>query len=640
MFCCCIWTKCCCCRKKGDAAAAPAKANGKKGADPAVDRILAKFQAAFDQTFAVEDSIRTFLQTDIFTAYEPVFISAAVTQRVFSSQGKDAQGKPVKKKPGQVQVTQMPTEPTESKDTKKGQLLWDKYVDDKKSYETWALGKARRTDLSVGAQITYPDDLLYLQPISDKTGKPYKVFILKLPGDTSKATWSDELKAVTAPLIDPNARKHKTVLPKLKGLSDRCFKASKDDIIAKLMVLTRSDAAVWEGCAPKKVAKKGEPKEPKAPPDLVDPAVMFQEGKNAGKYGDFDEEGIPKTKGEKELKDGEVKVLKKQWDKAKTVWDKHQAAMQTYQEEMKKLYPDLESGEDDFGVPDDRRLISCNAAALALVVKLVEDQLVRRSEELAGEVNKGLHDTPALQEVVVQETLEDVETITDPVLKAFRRFDEQATNSCRADVLKDLFRALGDDELQLGTHAFYNEVSDKELDMTRSKLSEVGLEIDGTMDFENLKIFLEAADLSDLPGEMPKNLASCLAVNKIEQRISNLTKVEVIWSPRTWRTKLTEEFGSPGSPKGIKSPKGPGSARKSLKKSGTKPVAEKGAASPKQLKAMGSEDMEGSQPLSPKEGSPKEKRKSTSDKKSPKAKEEKDDKKEKKDRKSVKKDKA
>jgi len=580
-----------------------------------VDRILAKFQAAFDQTFAVEDSIRTFLQTDIFTAYEPVFISTAVTERAFSAKGKDAQGKPVKKKPGEKPVTQMPTEPTESKDTKKGQLLWDKYVADKKSYETLALGKARRADLSVGAQVTYPEDLLHLQPMSDKTGKPYKVLLSKLPADTSKAMWSDELRAVTAPPIDPTVRKHKTVLPKLKGLSDRCFDASKDDIVAKLMALTKSDAAVWEGCAAPKAKKKGEPKEPKAPPDLVDPAVMFQEGKNAGKYGEFDEEGVPKQKIEKkgptELKDKEVTVLKKQWDKAKTVWDKHQAAMVTYQEEMKKLYPDLESGEDDFGVPDDRRLISCNAAARALVVKLIEDQLVRRSEELAGEVNKGLHDTPELQEIVVQETLEDVETITDPVLKAFRRFDEQATNSCSADKLKDLFRALGDDELQLGTHTFYNEVPDKELKMVRSKLSEVGLEIDGNMDFDNLKTFLESADLSDLPGQQPTNLAGCLAVDKIEQRLSSFTvKMAVIWSPRTWRTKLSEEFGKDGSgsPKGAKSPKGAtsprGSGRKSLtKKAGTKP-----------LKVAGSEEMEGSQPLSPK-GKESPKRKSETDKK-------------------------
>jgi len=616
-----------------------------------VDRIQAKFQAAFDQTFAVEDSIRTFLQTDIFTAYEPVFISSAVAERAASANDKKA-----KKKPGQVQVTQMPTEPTEGKDTKKGQILWDKYVADKKSYETWALGQARRAELAVGAQVTYPDDLVYLQPMSEKTGKPYKVLIAKLPEDASKATWSDELKQVTGPSVDPRVRKDKTVLPKLKGLSDRCFEASKDDIVAKLLALTRSDAAVWEGCAPKKVAKKGEPKEPKAPPDLVDPTLMFQEGKNAGKYEDFDDDGIPKKKGAKDLKDGEVKALKKQWEKAKTVWDKHQAAVQTYKEEMKTLYPDLESGEDDFGVPDEVRLISCNAAAKTLVVKIVEEQLVRRSEELAGEVNKGLHDTPELLDIVVQEKLEDVETITDPVLKAFRRFDDQGTNSCSADELKAFFRALGDDELQLGTHTFYNEVSDEELDMTRAKLSQVGLEIDGNMDFANLKTFIEAGDVSVLTGKLPTNLASCLTVMKIEQRLSSLSNMEVMWSPRTWRAKLTEEFGSPGqSSRGKDSPKGPGSGRKSVKKDkkSTKALA---AGSKEDLE----EDLEKSPEGSPKnmevspKGSPKERKSSerssekklsvSSEKRSSQKddegkkekKEEKEEKKEKKDRKSKK----
>jgi len=540
----------CCCKRRKPADAPSGKG---KGGDPALDRIQAKFQAAFDQTFTVEDSIRTFLQTDIFTAYEPVFVASAIAERAASAKGKGkGKGKG---------VTAMPAEPTESKDTKKGQLLWDKYAADKKAYETSALGKARRADLVVGAQVTFPEDLLYLQPISEKSGKPYKVLISKLPADTAKAVWSDELKQAVGPAIDPIVRKKPAVMPKLKGLSDRCFVASKDDLTAKLTALTRSDAAVWEGCAPKKVPKKGEPKEPKAPPNLVDPALMFKEGKNAGKYDDFDDDGMPKKKlvknEGKDLKDAELKPLKKQWDTAKAVWDKHQAAMQTYQDEMKRLKGDLESGEDDFGVPEEQKKKSCEAAAKALVVKLVEEQLVRRSQELATEVNKGIHDTPELQEIVVQEKLEELEIITDPVLKAFRRFDDQVTNSCSAEEFKGVVRALGEDELQVGTHVFYSEASDEELDWTRGKLSQVGIELDGQMTYDALKTFIEASDVSVLPGKPPTNLVGCLTDMKIEQRLKGLSSMEVMWSPRTWRSKITEEFGSPGgaSPKGG-SPKG------------------------------------------------------------------------------------
>lgn len=538
-------------------------------------RINEKFLAAFDQTFAAEESVRAVLQTELFDAYEPVFIANAIAERSAAAKAKtDPKKKPKK---GEVEVTKMPVEPTEPKDTKKGQILWDKYAADKPAYELWAMGKARRVDITEGVEITFPEDLEYLRPISDKTGKPLKVIISKVPQDTSKALWSDEIKPVTWQPIDLKVRKDKSVMPKFKGLSDRVTKACEEELLAKLMTLSKSDAAIWEGCAPKKVAKKGDPKEPKAPKDLVNPAEMFKEGKNTGKFEEYDDDGVPKSKASKkgavELKDKEIVPLRKQWEKAKTTWDKHQEAMTTYNDEMKKLR-DLELGEgaeDDFGVPIEQKEGSCKTAAKTLVEKLVEDLIAKRLEELAVAVNKGTHDTAELQEVVVQETQEEVEIITDPVLKAFRRFDPEALNSCSADEFKSFLSALGEDELESGTHKFYSEVSDVEVDWTREKLGQAGVEQGGNISYTDIKNFIEAADVPVVvsAGKAPTNLVSCLLAMKIESRVNGLKNCEVMFSPRTWRSKLGEEFGSPGGAstrsQGGVSPRS-GSGRKSAKK--------------------------------------------------------------------------
>lgn len=566
--CSCFWFYLCCCclcrkRNKGDAASGK---KGKKGApDLAADRIQEKLLSAFDQTFSVEEAIRAVLQKELFAAYEPVFISNALAERVAAAFGKDVK----KGKKKVVEVTKMPTEPTDSKESsKKAQALWDKYEADKRAYELWALGKARRADLTEGAVVEYPEDLQYLRPMSEKTGKPLKVVITKVPKDPKKALWSDEIKPVMWQAVDLKARKDKKVMKQLQGkksLSDRCYEACKDDILTKLIALSKSDAAIWEGVKPiakKKPAKKGEPKEPKEPKDLIDPAKMFTEGKNADKYEAYDDDGVPTSKKTKkepvDLKAGEIKPLKAQWDKAKVVWDKHQEALKTYQEEMKRLR-DLESGEggdDDFGIPMEQKQESCKTAGQNVTEKLVQDLLVKRGEELAAEVNKGFHDPAELKDIVVQEAPEEEEVITDPVLKAFRRFDQEATNACSADDLKGFFSALGEDELEQGTHKFYSEVSEAELDFTRGKLGDAGVEQGGSMAYAELKNFIEAADVPALPGKPPTNLVSCLLDLTIESRLSGLNTMEVMFSPRTWRSKLGEEFGSPGGASPRASPRG------------------------------------------------------------------------------------
>lgn len=530
----------------------------------------------------MEDSIRTFLQTDLFGAYDPLIISMAVAERVASSKGDDKAKK--KKKAGDPT---MPTEPKVPKDDKKkNKEKWDQYEADKQAFLLWRLGKARRASIEVGAEIVYPEDLQYLVPISEKTSKPLKIVIAKVPADTSKAWWTDELKQATGPPLDFRARKDKNIVKKSKGLSDRCYDACQEDLVPKLMTLSRSDKAIWEGCAaaPKKKSDGKEPAEPKPPKNLVNPYEMFKEGKNAGKYEDFDSDGIPKSsvtkKGSAELTEKQINALRKQWDKEKVGWDKHQEAMKQYNAEMKKL-KDLESGgevEDDFGVPEDQKEESCKTAAKSLVARLVEELIVKRAEELAAEVNKGLHDPDDLKALVVEEKLEEVEIITDPVLKAFRRFDEAATNSCSVDQLTPLFRALGDDELGQGTHVFYNDVTDAELDWTRTKLASAGVEQDGSITYTGIKTFIEAQDVSVLAGSAPANLVSCLMVMKIESRLSSLgSSLRTPWSPRTWRAKLDAEFGGSGSPKGAASPR---SGQKKATK--TDPKKGKGATSPKE----------------------------------------------------------
>ena len=76
---------------------------------------------------------------------------------------------------------------------------------------------------------------------------------------------------------------------------------------------------------------------------------MFKEGKNKDKYAEFDDDGVPTMKVTKkepdgvEMKDSEIKPLKKQWDQAKEVWDKHQTALQAYQDEMTALEDGFQS---------------------------------------------------------------------------------------------------------------------------------------------------------------------------------------------------------------------------------------------------------------------------------------------------------
>jgi len=595
-------------------AAKPAKKKGK--GDPAADRITAKFNAAFD--VSVEEAVKTFLTDEVYSVYDPAFIEAAVKQRASSLAAKNdpKKKKPKKEPPDPV----MPEEPAGG-DPKKlfdGQYsdlddvgmpkadmegnpldkktlakvkkqfdpvkkAWDKYLADKKTYETFALNKARRESLEEGAEVIFPDELQYLRPISTKTNKPLKIILSGIPEDKEKAVFSDELAQVKGEVIDPQIRKQKPIAPKFKGLHDRCFEATKTELISKLMNLSKSDAAIWEGCAaeapkakpkkekgPKKVGK--EPKPPKEPKGLVDPAELFTTGKHEGKYEeDRDEEGVlplKKTGGD-ELTDKEKGPLKKEYDKVKGVWDKHQAAVAKYDEDMKAFKeangegekkeeeeekPPEEPEPDDpcAKVPDEQKEASCSTAGKGITQTLVDKLLAEHIQELAAKVNGGEHDTEELKAVLVTETLEEEEIITDPVLKAFRRFDEERTNACASDNLKGIFEALGEDELEVGTHKYYSEVTEDEINFAQGKMESAGAVSDGALQYDGLKTFIEDSDVQTLAGKEPTNLVSCLMALRIDTWFSEGT-VDTVYSPRTWRGKLGEEFGESGAKKGGKS---------------------------------------------------------------------------------------
>merc|ERR1711862_161637 len=100
------------------------------------------------------------------------------------------------------------------------------------------------------------------------------------------------------------------------------------------------------------------PKSPKEPKGLIDPQELFKTGKEAVKYDDYDDQGIPTTKaGGDGISDKERTKLEKQWTTAKAVWDKHQNALSKYETDMKEFeeggkQPLKDAGGDEGGIPE------------------------------------------------------------------------------------------------------------------------------------------------------------------------------------------------------------------------------------------------------------------------------------------------
>merc|ERR1711948_191655 len=104
---------------------------------------------------------------------------------------------------------------------------------------------------------------------------------------------------------------------------------------------------------------------------------------------------------------------------------------------------------------------------------------------IALEVNEGKRDPEDLAELIVQQEYQEEEIITDPVLKALRKYDEEHTNKISLGLFRELFDAMKEDELGVGTHVFYGDITNDELEWAKGTMQELGNEVDVT--YEDLK---------------------------------------------------------------------------------------------------------------------------------------------------------
>merc|ERR1712050_778694 len=102
-----------------------------------------------------------------------------------------------------------------------------------------------------------------------------------------------------------------------------------------------------------------------------------------------------------------------------------------------------------------------------------------------------------------------------------------------------LFDALAADELQVGTHDFYGDIADGDLDVAISGVQELGLENqDGDITYTDFKVYIEGKDVDTSAGKAPSNLVASLMTDRMDVWLED-NEVTRIFSPRSWRAKLT-----------------------------------------------------------------------------------------------------
>ena len=118
---------------------------------------------------------------------------------------------------------------------------------------------------------------------------------------------------------------------------------------------------------------------------LVDPAEHFKSGKHDGKFGAFDEKGVPtQTADGTEIPDKKLKGLQKEYNTVKDKWDKHQEALAKYNRDLAKYEKWKEGGEEETsasGVPEAQRSAACETAALEVLRRLVDRAVSEHAEE-------------------------------------------------------------------------------------------------------------------------------------------------------------------------------------------------------------------------------------------------------------------
>lgn len=415
---------------------------------------------------------------------------------------------------------------------------WDKYREDRARYCEWLLYKARHERIEVGAEVEYPEDIDHLRPTSEKTQQKMRVIIRNAPDDRSRALWADEVKQVTAASIDLKCRKDAKLSKKVRVLERACFEAVEDIVVARMMALAKADATVWEGVQPHRAKPSGKaPKPPREPKGLADPKDMFRSGKDSGKYGAFDDDGLPtQTADGSDLGEKELAALRKRHSAARSVWERHQAVVARYDEALAALRPGSET--EDGALPAEQREQSCRAAGRTVVCELVRKFVLERGRDLAVQVNRGERDPDELKALIVHEEYKEEEVITDPVLMAIRKFDEAQTNRVATRLFRDVFDALAEDELAVGSHAFYGDISDADVQVAQESVAELGLESDGSVSYPDLKAYLESRDVG-APGQ-----ASSLVASLVGRRIEGWVErqgLARLYSPRSWRLRLQAE---------------------------------------------------------------------------------------------------
>ncbi|CAE7176736.1 unnamed protein product, partial [Symbiodinium pilosum] len=526
---------------------------------------------------SIEESVKAYLREELFPTYDPSFVSAAVTDRMASwrtlEKEKQTRGDAEVPPPGDPPTDPatllaeygepgpggVPTVDAEGKPLDKKKLAalkkdlallqkpWDKWQKDKKKYEAYLLSNIRKQCLEKYAEVQYTEEVEHLRPLSPTSRTPLVVVVEEVPEDPNRAVWSDEIEQVSGQRLDPKVRKDKNVSKKLKGLEDRCFKSANvhDPLLNKLMALS-DDQQIWEGVkiqVSKKSAKMKAPKEPKEPKGLVDPAEHFKSGKHDGKFGAFDDKGVPtQTADGTEIPDKKLKGLQKEYNTVKDKWDKYQEALAKYNRDLAKYERWKEGGDEETsasGVPEAQRSAACETAALEVLRRLVDRAVSEHAEELALEVNKGSHDPAELASLMVKVVLEHEDKTTDPVLKVLKTVDKKKRSGMtEVGELPEVFRLLKEDELQVGTHVCFGDITEEEISFISSSLQDSSLVRDGQIPHEDLKTFIEGQNLQPATDGKPSSLAGTLVAMRLESW-KKASSVEKLMSPRAWRLQLS-----------------------------------------------------------------------------------------------------
>ena len=154
-------------------------------------------------------------------------------------------------------------------------------------------------------------------------------------------------------------------------------------------------------------------------------------------------------------------------------------------------------------------------------------------------MNKGSHDPAELASLMVKVVLEHEDKTTDPVLKVLKTVDKKKRSGMtEVGELPEVFRLLKEDELQVGTHVCFGDITEEEVSFISSSLQDSSLVRDGQIPHEDLKTFIEGQNLQPGTDGKPSSLAGTLVAMRLESW-KKASSVEKLMSPRAWRLQLS-----------------------------------------------------------------------------------------------------